>query len=75
MVSLKTSTFCVLAAVLCLSANTARAESYGSDAPNAGAAAAQAKAKAKAKEGKVRFVQKQYVVHPQVSTSTRKRGK
>jgi hypothetical protein len=67
MVSLKTSTFCVLAAVLCLSANAARAESYGSDAPNAGVAAA------KAKEKPVKFVHKHYVVHPQIST--KRRGK
>jgi hypothetical protein len=67
MVSLRTSTFCVLAAVLCLSANVARAESYGSDAPNAGVAAA------KAKEKPVKFVHKHYVVHPQIST--KRRGK
>ena len=72
MLVLKASILCIIAVALCVVANVARAESYGSDAPNAGAAA-QAKTQAKPKEGKVRFVQKHYVVHPQVST--RKRGK
>ena len=59
-----------LTIVICLMINGARAESYGSDAPNAGAPAAQAKSKP------VKIVPKHYVVHPQVDTSTsRKRGK
>jgi hypothetical protein len=65
--SAKISALCVVAAVFFLSANAARAESYGSDAPNAGVAAA------KAKEKPVKFVHKHYVVHPQVST--KRRGK
>ena len=58
-----------LTIAICLMVNGARAESYGSDAPNAGAPAAQAK------EKPVKITPKLYVVHPQVDTSTRKRGK
>ena len=59
---------CVVAIALGLMVNGARAESYGSDAPNAGVPAAQAK------EKPVKIVPKHYVVHPQISTS-RKSGK
>ncbi len=52
--------------------NGARAESYGSDAPNAGMS--QATSKAKPKPDRVRVTNKQFVVHPQVSTS-KKSGK
>jgi hypothetical protein len=67
MLVLKASILCIIAVALCVAANTARAESYGSDAPNAGVAAA------KAKEKPVKFVHKHYVVHPQIST--KRRGK
>ena len=62
---------CAVSAIaICLMINAAHAESYGSDTPSTGMSSAQAK------EGKVRIVGKQYVVHPNVSTSTsRKRGK
>ena len=66
----KASAVCVIALALGLMVNGARAESYGSDAPNAGAPAAQAK------EKPVKITPKLYVVHPQVDTSpVRKRGK
>jgi hypothetical protein len=64
----KISAACFVAIALGLMASGARAESYGSDAPNAGAPAAQAKSKP------VKFVHKHYVVHPQISTS-KKSGK
>jgi hypothetical protein len=67
MLVLKASILCIIAVALCVAAKAARAESYGSDAPNAGVAAA------KAKEKPVKFVHKHYVVHPQVST--KRRGK
>jgi hypothetical protein len=52
---------CVVAIALGLMANGARAESYPSDAPNAGIS------QAKAKERPVKVAPKLYVVHPQVS--------
>ena len=64
------SAVCMVAIALGLMANGARAESYPSDAPNAGVS------QAKAKERPVKVTPKLYVVHPQVDTSTsRKRGK
>jgi hypothetical protein len=63
---------CALSALtiaICLVVNGARAESYGSDAPNAGAPATQAKSK----EAKVRVTPKLLVVHPQISS--KKSGK
>jgi hypothetical protein len=66
----KISAICTVAIALGLMANGACAESYPSDAPNAGVS------QAKAKERPVKVSPKLYVVHPQVDTSTsRKRGK
>ena len=64
----KAAAVCAIAIALGLMVNGARAESYGSDAPNAGISAAKAKPKP------VKIAPKHYVVHPQISTS-RKRGK
>lgn len=58
-----------IAFALCLMLNDARAESYPSDAPNAGIS----ETKAKPAKVKIRHVP-QLVVHPQISTS-RKSGK
>jgi hypothetical protein len=67
---IKGSAISAIALAICLMANGARAESYPSDAPNAGVS------QAKAKERPVKVTPKLYVVHPQVDTSTsRKRGK
>ena len=65
---LKGCAISAIAIAICLMINGAHAESYGSDTPSTGISAA------KPKEGKVRIVGKQYVVHPNVSTS-RKREK
>ena len=66
----KISAVWIVAIALGLMVNGARAELYGSDAPNAGIS------QAKAKEKPVKVTPKLYVVHPQIDTSTsRKRGK
>lgn len=57
-----------IALAFCLIVNGARAESYPSDAPNAGVSQ-----QTKAKPAKVKVAPKLYVVHPQVST--KKSGK
>ena len=66
----KISAGCAVAIALGLTINGARAESYPSDAPNAGVSEAKAKSKP------IRVAPKLLVVHPRVVTSmSRKSGK